>query len=199
MLCLIDSTSSDNSALDEEEEDPTLMITPPPPPPPAEEQQQRQVEADEQEKHHEDQSQNMEEGSLVLPPVSGGATLVSAVTAGHQKRGAPGSARSQRRVVFSQPTGDAQRQEGPTDLNNPSFIFLQLYHSSAFNAAVTETPLLLPSSEVPASTEYVRQLSLHVISLYYMYMYIALYVTMLHACNLGSGQRREGAGSYSTL
>ena len=149
---LIESTgSSDSSALDGEEDDPTLLVTPPSPPSPDEKQEEQNQQQDKREEPYQDQSQNVDNGSLASFPVSEGTTPVSA--AGHCKRRAPSSARSRRRVVFTQPTGDGKHQEGPTDLlNNPSFIFLQLYHSSAFNAAITDTPLLLPSSEVPAST-----------------------------------------------
>lgn len=62
--------------------------------------------------------------------------------------------RTHRRVVFSQtpPTSGRTREDMSADIfNNPSFIFLQLYHSSSLGlsqpAPPKDTPLLLPATE----------------------------------------------------
>ena len=58
--------------------------------------------------------------------------------------------RIHKRVVFSQASSPSSsiREDTSTDIfNNPSFIFLQLYHSVPLGVLPTDTPLLLPSSE----------------------------------------------------
>ena len=62
--------------------------------------------------------------------------------------------RTHRRVMFSQtpPTSARTREDMSADIfNNPSFIFLQLYHSSSLGlsqpAPPKDTPLLLPATE----------------------------------------------------
>uniref|UniRef100_A0A1X7VTP7 Rap-GAP domain-containing protein n=1 Tax=Amphimedon queenslandica TaxID=400682 RepID=A0A1X7VTP7_AMPQE len=62
--------------------------------------------------------------------------------------------RTHRRVMFSQtpPTSGRTREDMSADVfNNPSFIFLQLYHSSSLGlsqpAPPKDTPLLLPATE----------------------------------------------------
>ena len=58
--------------------------------------------------------------------------------------------RVHKRVVFSQASSPSSsiREDTSTDIfNNPSFIFLQLYHSVPLGVLPTDTPLLLPSSE----------------------------------------------------
>lgn len=58
--------------------------------------------------------------------------------------------RIHKRVVFSQtsPPSSSIREDTSTDVfNNPSFIFLQLYHSVHLGELPADTPLLLPSSE----------------------------------------------------
>ena len=98
-----------------------------------------------QESHKED-SPGLDESTPVPP-----AVVYTTPPRTHQKRAAPGSARSRQRVVFSQPSTE-QQHNTTSDLadltNNPSFIFLQLYHSSAFQSSSHEVPLLLHSSEV---------------------------------------------------
>lgn len=58
--------------------------------------------------------------------------------------------RVHKRVMFSQVSSPSSsiREDTSTDIfNNPSFIFLQLYHSVPLGVLPTDTPLLLPSSE----------------------------------------------------
>ncbi len=55
-----------------------------------------------------------------------------------------------KRVMFSRPSSStsALREELPADVyNNPSFVFLQLYHSSSLGVQSRDPPILLSSSE----------------------------------------------------